>query len=379
MRAIEAAAEEADEGALSFAQLSKPWRPSRGAAFLATARRHQSPELHSGSEHDAKAAIVQMLKARGHEMGSTLLVSLATKVAADPFAKVKVLIQELIQRLLQEAANEANHKGWCDKAMADAKQKRDYAAEEIATLNSEMAKLEARRDMLEEKLSELKTAIDELTTARSEAEAERKEESEENSNTIKEAQAGLDALNMCIELLEKFYKSASKETVDLSLAQADPSADAPDAGFDNGEAYVGAQAESGCILGMLDVMKSDFTRTVEETEKAEKQAEKDHLEFMTETGKSLAQKEEAASQFTEQLSDTNSKLSEADSNLSDETDKLNTAVAELLELKPVCIDTGMSYEDRVALREEEIEALNKALCILGRYSEYGPDGAADGC
>lgn len=30
----------------------------------------------------------------------------------------------------------------------------------------------------------------------------------------------------------------------------------------------------------------------------------------------------------------------------------------------MCIDTGMSYEERVEKREEEIEALHKALCIL---------------
>lgn len=30
----------------------------------------------------------------------------------------------------------------------------------------------------------------------------------------------------------------------------------------------------------------------------------------------------------------------------------------------MCIDTGMSYEERVQKREEEIAALKRALCIL---------------
>ena len=33
-------------------------------------------------------------------------------------------------------------------------------------------------------------------------------------------------------------------------------------------------------------------------------------------------------------------------------------------LKPMCIDTGMSYKERVEKREEEIEALKGALCQL---------------
>ena len=38
--------------------------------------------------------------------------------------------------------------------------------------------------------------------------------------------------------------------------------DAPDAGFKIGEAYTGAQGASEGIIGLLDVMKSDFERTI---------------------------------------------------------------------------------------------------------------------
>merc|ERR1719439_314104 len=99
--------------------------------------------------------IISLLKGKGHDLKSTLLTSLATRIAADPFAKIKKLIQELIERLLTEAANEANQKGWCDKAMADAKQKRTYAADEIEGLNAKMAKLEALSAKLGEKPSAL--------------------------------------------------------------------------------------------------------------------------------------------------------------------------------------------------------------------------------
>merc|ERR1719282_1331542 len=222
-------------------------------------------------------------------------------------------------------------------------------------------------------------SIKELKDARQTAEDERKEEKQQNQATVDEAEQGLTALNMCIDLLDKFYKTIKKETVDLSLAQQSPEEDAPDAGFDNGEGYTGAQSEAGGILGMLDVMKSDFTRTITETEAAERKAVEDHLEFMTQSGKSLAQKEEAQSEKSAELDDRLSKYGEATDNLKTQTDILKTSVKELLELKEACIDTGMSYEERVARREDEIAALQKGLCILGRYAEYGPDGAADGC
>jgi len=43
---------------------------------------------------------------------------------------------------------------------------------------------------------------------------------------------------------------------------------------------------------------------------------------------------------------------------------LDDALKELEDLKPACVDTGMSYADRVAKREEEIDALKKAMCEL---------------
>merc|ERR1719437_368782 len=161
MSAIEAAAEEA-ESPPSLVQIAS----IRRGMLRASVKRH--PE-----SVDSRDMVVKLLKAQGNELRSTMLTALASKIAADPFAKVKQLIQELIERLLQQAANEANQKGWCDKATAEAKQKRDFAAQEIAVLNGEMEKLEAERDRLDEELVVLEKDISELETTRSNATDER--------------------------------------------------------------------------------------------------------------------------------------------------------------------------------------------------------------
>merc|ERR1719437_269994 len=333
MSAIEAAAEEA-ESPPSLVQIAS----IRRGMLRASVKRH--PE-----SVDSRDMVVKLLKAQGNELHSTLLTALASKIASDPFAKVKQLIQELIERLLREAANEANQKGWCDKASADAKQRRDFAAEELATLNSEMAKLESDRDRLEEELTILSQDILDLQIARSNATSERNTEKAQNAAAIQEAQEGWAALNTCIELLDRFYKTMSKETVDLSLVQG-PLDDAPESGFKRGEAYIGARSEAGGILGMLEVMKSDFIRTITETQKAEVIAEQDHLEFMTESGKALAQKEEAFAQKGEQKQDVLIKYQDTESLHVAASDKLQGALRELLDLKPACVNTGMKYEDR---------------------------------
>merc|ERR1719281_356161 len=322
---------------------------------------------------------MNLLRTKGNEIKSTLLVSLASQIAGNPFKKITKLIQELIERLLQEAANEANQKGWCDKAIADAEQRRDYAATAVEELNGEMAELEATRDKLNEELDVLEKEIADLKAARAKAEKERADEKAENEATVTEAKEGLEAVEMAIDILDKFYKTAkNKAAVDPTFVQG-PLDDMPDAGFDAGETYAGGQGAGGGILGMLDVIKSDFIRTISETEKAEAQAEQDHLKFMTETGVSLAEKTMAEEQKTKQKDDAEAKLESADTDMGSETELLMTAIKELIELQPACVDTGMSYEERVARREQEIESLKKALCILESFAKYGPDGAGGEC
>ena len=51
------------------------------------------------------------------------------------------------------------------------------------------------------------------------------------------------------------------------------------------------------ILHMLEVIESDFSRTVSKTEEAEGQADDDHLKFTTETQSSLAEKNQATVVF----------------------------------------------------------------------------------
>eukprot|EP00747_Dinoflagellata_sp_TGD_P157322 gnl/TRDRNA2_/TRDRNA2_177728_c0_seq40.p1 gnl/TRDRNA2_/TRDRNA2_177728_c0~~gnl/TRDRNA2_/TRDRNA2_177728_c0_seq40.p1 ORF type:complete len:422 (-),score=167.39 gnl/TRDRNA2_/TRDRNA2_177728_c0_seq40:78-1187(-) len=368
MEAIEASAEAADEAPLGFLQ-QKMQKPRLLLSQMAA--------KHQPSEDAGRDMVVDLLKTTGQKLKSTLLTSLANKISVDHFAKIKKLISELIEKLLQEAANEANQKGWCDKALADAEQRRDYAAEAIAELNAEMAELEATRDKLTEELATLKTEIAELKAAQEKAEKERAAEKAENAATVEEAEGGLEAVKMAIDILDKFYKTAknkaSSALVQESSTKKGPLDDMPDAGFDAGETSAGGQGAAGGILGMMDVIKSDFERTISTTEKAEKQAEDDHMKFMTETGVSLAEKTMAEEQKTKQNDDTIENLEADDGKMTAESEKLQKAIEELIELQPSCVDTGMSYEERVARREQEIEALKKALCIF----ENGVEGAGE--
>jgi len=281
------------------------------------------------------------------------------------------LIQELIERLMQEAADEANHKGWCDKETSAAEQARTYNAEEIVELNGRLATNEALRDKLVEEIDVLDKELTQLKDELAKATKLRAEEKAENEATIKEAEEGKDAVKMAIDVLSKFYEKAKDGKVEFTQGPAD---DMPDSGFASGEAYTGKQAASGGILGMLDVILSDFERTIRETTKDEAEAAQEFMEFDRSSKISITTKEKAKEAKETELEDTKTKLSDDMEAIISTQELLDQAIQELQELHKACVDTGMSYAERAALREQEIESLKQALCILDKMGPVQTEG-----
>merc|ERR1719199_1240954 len=106
-----------------------------------------------------------MIKKDADELKSVELSMLAMRMAADPFAKVKTLIQKLIERLLKESADEATQKGWCDTALAKANTDRDYRQGDLDSLTAEINELLANKASLEEEHSMLTDEIAALNQA----------------------------------------------------------------------------------------------------------------------------------------------------------------------------------------------------------------------
>mmetsp|Transcript_34693 Transcript_34693/g.79495 ORF Transcript_34693/g.79495 Transcript_34693/m.79495 type:complete len:734 (-) Transcript_34693:32-2233(-) len=361
------------------AKVEQTEMPRRLSLLQKSASQSQPSHVQGAVDEDgAKDAVLSLLRRTGKNLHSTVLTTLASQLEEDPFAKVKVLIQELLDRLLSQQNEEANQKGWCDKSISAAELKRDHAAEQIAALNGNMALLEAERNKLADRLQVLKTEILDLQAKQAEATQMRSVEAAQNQAVISDATDGLNAVKQAIDILERFYKTAAVAEVSLVQARRGPEDDAPTV-FESGEAYKGAQGSAVGIIGMLEVIEGDFKRTVSETTKAEAQAEADYNEFMTETGKSLAEKTTAEGQVTKLKGEAEQKLSDDGESLSSQTALIKSAISELVELQPACVSTGMTYEERVANRKEEVEALKQALCILGSYQQYGPTGVATDC
>merc|ERR1719409_2626317 len=173
----------------------------------------------------------------------------------------------------------------------------------------------------------------------------RQEEKAKNTETIADSEAAQTAVAQALTVLKEFYAKAAEAT---ALLQAEPEI------FD--EPYKGMQSENGGVVGMLEVIESDFARLESDTKAAEATAQKEYDDFMEESKVDKAQKSTDIEHKTAKKQDQEQALTTKKEDLEGTQKELDAALAYFDKLKPSCVDSGVSYEDRVARRKEEIES-----------------------
>merc|ERR1719201_148392 len=117
---------------------------------------------------------------------------------------------------------------------------------------------------------------------------------------------------------------------------------------------------------MMEVIVDDFKRTVEVTTDEENQAQQEFNELARANEVSTNAKKSEQTAKEAELGEQNTIIAAEMGDLKAEQEALDKALQELMQLQPACIDTGMTYEERIAKRDQEVASLNEALCILDR-------------
>merc|ERR1719201_1579233 len=299
------------------------------------------------------------LQEQAKALNSRVLAALAVRAADSPFKKVIKMIKDLIVRLQEEASEEAEHKGWCDEQLSTNEQVRKKKTEAVETLRAEIDELEAAIALLAEPIAELTKAVAELDDAMAKATEMRQAEKAKNEETIKDSQDAQAAVAQAVVVLKEFYAKAAEATA--LLQKQEPRAEPP-AIFDS--PYKGMQAENGGVVGMLEVIESDFARLEAETKAAEETAQREYDAFMADAEADKAAKVKDIEKKTAEKQDKEQALTSTTEDLEGTQKELDAALAYFDKLKPSCVEVGVSFEDRVARRKEEIQSLQEALKIL---------------
>merc|ERR550514_1856238 len=196
-----------------------------------------------------QARVAQFLQGRAKQLNSRVLAALAVRAQEDPFKQVKKLIKDLIVKLMEEANEEAEHKGFCDTELSTNEQTRKQKTDAVEVLTAEIDELNASISTLTEEITDLTKAVADLDAAMAKATSIRDAEKAKNTQTIADAQAAQVAVAKALGVLKDFYEKAGEAT---SLVQQAPEI------FD--EPYKGMQSENGGVVGMIEVIQSDFAR-----------------------------------------------------------------------------------------------------------------------
>merc|ERR1719162_2750231 len=314
-------------------------------------------QLRSKQENPLQHKMAVFLAERARKSGSRMLSELAAAAEANPFVKVKKMIKDLIVKLMEEGTSETEHKGFCDTELTTNKQTREKKTADINELNSDIEDLTATIAELTQDIADLTAAVKELDAAMAEETEERNENKATNTQTVKEAKAAQVAVEQAMAVLKDFYAKSAEAT---AFAQQ-PAADAPET-FD--KAYTGLGASGGNVVDFLEVILTDFARLESETAASEAEESDAYKTFMFESKKDKALKENEIRLKSGTKTDKESALSDANGNLKTTQEQLDGALAYYEKLKPQCVDSGITYEERVKRREEEIVSLTEALKIL---------------
>mmetsp|Transcript_112119 Transcript_112119/g.205772 ORF Transcript_112119/g.205772 Transcript_112119/m.205772 type:complete len:677 (+) Transcript_112119:71-2101(+) len=316
-------------------------------------------QLRAGKHSDkVQEQAARYLAAQSKELNSRVLSMLAARVTRDPLGKVKKMIKDLIVKLMEEATEEAEHKGWCDTELSTNEQTRQEKTESVELLSAEIDQLKASTAKLAEDIATLTQEVADLDKAMAEATEIRQKEKAKNAQTVADSKEAQTAVAQALTVLNEFYAKAAEAT---ALLQRRGHQEPPPIFED---AYTGMTGESGGVIGMLQVIESDFARLQADTESDEATSQKEYEQFMEDSRIDKAAKSTDITNKTAKKTDETQALAVKSKDLEGTQKELTAAIAYFDKLKPSCIDAGVVYDDRVARRKEEIESLQEALKIL---------------
>jgi len=308
-----------------------------------------------GEMPEARQRAIQYLQAQATKLGSRYLSVVAAHTEADPFVKVKKMIKDLITKLMEAANSEGDHNSYCNAELATNKQTREIKSSETDELSAKIDQETSSSARLSEEITNLSDALSEIKGKQSEATNLRSAEKKSNAKAVSEAKEAQSAVEQAIKVLKDFYESQASAAMVQTVSKDIESMKEP---------YKGMGASSGGIVGMLEVVLSDFARLDTETSENEAQGQRAYDKFMDESTEDAAVKETEKKHKENNRDRADEKNRGFKKELELTQGELDSAMDYYDKLKTQCVETKLSYGDRKKMREEEIASLSEALKIL---------------
>jgi len=309
----------------------------------------------AAKNEEIKDRVLVLVQNLAKQDGSKMLSLLAQRVesavlmGADPFAKVKGMIQEMIEKLVEDAQKEASHKAFCDKEMSETKAKRDDKQSDLDDLNTKIDAATSKIAKLKEQIATLQSELAAIAEAQQKATAMRQAEAAAWKDAKADLESGVEGVGMALQVLRDYY--AEKE--EPALVQT---------------AHDKATGAASGIIGMLEVVESDFSKSLAEGSAAEAMAQEAYEKLTQDNEIATTEKSTAVKYKTKDQKETENALVGLKEDREGTEKELSAIVEYWDKLQPMCVAKPESYEERKKRREAEIAGLKEALRILEEES-----------
>merc|ERR1719356_738330 len=259
--------------------------------------------------------------------------------AADPFAKVKSLISAMIEKLLKEGEADATEKAFCDKEMAETEEKKADKTATIEKLSTKIDSMSAKSAKLKEEVAELEKELALLAKTQAEMDKLRGEEKSAFEVNSAEMKQGIEGVKLALKVLNEYYAKEDKS-------------------------HEAAEGAGEGIIGLLEVVESDFTKGLAEMTAAEQSAADEYDTLTKENEISKAMKIQDVKYKTKDSKGLDKDIAEASADRATVQEELDAVLAYDKGIKARCVAKAESYSERKQRREAEIAGLKEALSIL---------------
>merc|ERR1719478_441699 len=311
----------------------------------------------------ARSEVVTLVKKLAREQHSTALNQLASRISAvmrygaasgdDPFAKIKGLIQDMIAKLEGEAKSEATEKAYCDDELSKTTAKKNELDTEIAKLTTKIDRASAHSSALKGEVAELQA---ELATMEKEQGDNTKWRQDEHADYLvakADLEQGLSGVRKALEVLRTYYGGAA-----FVQQPAKP------------ETFDKATGAGQSIIGVLEVVESDFADNLAKVETAEADAQSTYDTYTQDYKMSKAQKDADVKYKTQEFTGLDKNIADLSSDRATATEEVTAVNEYLSKLKDRCIAKPETYEERKKRRDAEINGLKEALSILENETAF---------
>jgi len=314
-----------------------------------------------------KSDVVVLVKRLAKANHSPALAQLASRIAAvvkfggaDPFGKVKDLITDMISKLEKEMGAEAGEKSYCDEQTAKTEAKKAELDDDVAKLSSKIDQANAKSAELKAQVQELHNELAALTKAKAEMDKIRQLTHADYKVAKADIELGLRGVRKALQVLREYYGRAGS----AAMLQSDESFSSMMQQPAMPDHHSKAAGAGGSIVGILEVVESDFATNLAKEQSEEDDAQADYEKMTQENKITNLSKEQDVTYKTKEsksLDQTVAELSGDRDNTASELAAVNDYYAKI---KDRCIARAEPYAERAARREAEIKGLKEALGVL---------------